>query len=115
MRLKHIMMMVVDVPAARDFYSQGFGMEIAKSDRMWSELTKDGVTLALHHTPEPNLYSSSPILSFEVEDIGAEVDRLKDMGAELEGEVRQPSFGKVAAMRTPDGHLVSLLEPKRPS
>jgi len=33
------------------------------------------------------------------------------MGAKLEGRVREPSFGKVAAMRTPDGHLVSLLQP----
>ncbi|MEO1800420.1 MAG: VOC family protein, partial [Cyanobacteria bacterium J06629_2] len=36
---------------------------------------------------------------------------LEKMDAVLEGRVREPSFGKVAAMRTPDGSIISLLQP----
>jgi predicted enzyme related to lactoylglutathione lyase len=54
---------------------------------------------------------SSPILSFHVDDIYGSIATLESLGAKLEGRVREPSFGKVAAMRTPDGHLLSLLQP----
>jgi predicted enzyme related to lactoylglutathione lyase len=50
-------------------------------------------------------------LSFNVDDIYAAIATLESMGAKLEGNVREPSFGKVAAMRAPDGHLLSLLQP----
>jgi len=46
-----------------------------------------------------------------VDDVYAMLTKLEEMGAKLEGRVREPSFGKVAAVRTPDGHLLSLLQP----
>ena len=50
-------------------------------------------------------------MSFHVDDIQSAIATLEQLGASLEGRVREPSFGKVAAIRTPDGHLVSLLQP----
>lgn len=46
-----------------------------------------------------------------MDDVYATIATLEEHGATLEGNVREPSFGKVAAMRTPDGSILSLLQP----
>jgi catechol 2,3-dioxygenase-like lactoylglutathione lyase family enzyme len=107
---KHVMLMVNDVTASVQFYSQGLGLPVKMSSPAWAELDADGTTIALHAAEGAN-GGSSPILSFQVEDVYESVKSLESLGASLEGRIREPSFGKVAAMRTPDGHLVSLLQP----
>lgn len=109
-KFKHVMLMVKNVPAAVKFYSEGLGLTVKTSSPGWGELDADGTTIALHGAENPQ-GGDSPILSFHVDDVYATIASLEEMGAKLEGRVREPSFGKVAAMRTPDGHLVSLLQP----
>lgn len=108
---KHIMLMVKDVQGTAQFYSEGLGLPIRMSSPGWAELDANGTTIALHAASEGVQGSNSPILSFHVEDIMSSLTKLESMGAKLEGRVREPSFGKVAAVRTPDGHLLSLLQP----
>jgi catechol 2,3-dioxygenase-like lactoylglutathione lyase family enzyme len=107
---KHVMLMVKDVMAAVQFYSQGLGLPVKVASPGWGEVDANGTTLAFHAAENP-ASGDSPILSFQVEDVYATIATLEAMGAKLEGRVREPSFGKVAALRTPDGHLVSLLQP----
>jgi len=107
---KHVMLMVNDVTAAVKFYSEGLGLPVQKNSPVWAELDANGTTIALHAAEGAN-GGSSPILSFQVEDVQASVNALEGLGGTLEGRIREPSFGKVAALRTPDGHLVSLLQP----
>jgi len=107
---KHVMLMVKDIPASVKFYSEGLGLPIRLSSPAWAELDANGTTIALHAADDAAV-GSSPILSFHVDDIGAAIATLEQLGATLEGRVREPSFGKVAAIRTPDGHLLSLLQP----
>lgn len=109
-QFKHVMLMVKDVKAAVQFYSEGLGLPVKVSSPGWGEVEANGTTIAFHSAEDPQA-GSSPILSFHVDDVYAAVARLEGMGASLEGRVREPSFGKVAAVRTPDGHLVSLLQP----
>jgi len=33
------------------------------------------------------------------------------MGGNLDGPIQYPAHGKVATMRTPDGHMIGLYEP----
>ncbi|MGK7875807.1 MAG: VOC family protein [Xenococcaceae cyanobacterium] len=108
---KHIMLMVKDIPATVKFYSEGLGLKVKMSSLGWAELDANGTTIALHGASENGQSGSSPILSFHVDDVYATIATLEEMGAKLEGSVREPSFGKVAAMRTPDGSIVSLLQP----
>ncbi|WP_071515302.1 VOC family protein [Geitlerinema sp. PCC 9228] len=110
-QFKHVMLMVPDVEAAAKFYSEGLGLEVKTTSSAWAELDADGTTIALHAAREQSQPSNSPILSFRVDDIYAAIQTLESQGAYVEGDVREPSFGKVAAVRTPDGHLVSLLQP----
>ena len=110
-QFKHIMLMVKDIPATVKFYSEGLGLKVITSSPGWAELDADGTTIALHAASENGQSGSSPILSFHVDDVYATIATLEKGGATLEGNVREPSFGKVAAMRTPDGSIVSLLQP----
>jgi predicted enzyme related to lactoylglutathione lyase len=52
-----------------------------------------------------------PVLSFQVADLFSTIEKLDELGATMEGGVRQLAFGMVAAMRSPEGHLLSLLQP----
>jgi predicted enzyme related to lactoylglutathione lyase len=103
--------MVEDVSATTEFYHKGLGLKIRTSTPTWAELEANGVTIALHSVNGKVQTGGSPILSFHVEDVYTTIEDLEAMGAKLEGQVRQPPFGKVAAVRTPDGHLLSLLQP----
>ncbi|MGA1264710.1 MAG: VOC family protein, partial [Prochlorothrix sp.] len=107
---KHIMLMVKDVMAAAKFYSEGLGLAVKMASPGWAELDAGGITLAFH-AAENAQGSGSPILSFHVTDVEAAVAQLESLGGSLEGRIREPAFGKVAAVRSPDGHLVSLLQP----
>lgn len=109
-QFKHVMLMVKDVKASAQFYSEGLGLPLKMSSPAWAEVDANGTTIAFHMAEEPGA-GSSPILSFHVEDVYAALAKLEELGASLEGRVREPSFGKVAAVRTPDGHLLSLLQP----
>ncbi|PZD74386.1 hypothetical protein C1752_01433 [Acaryochloris thomasi RCC1774] len=108
---KHVMLMVKDIPATVKFYSEGLGLQVKMASPGWAELDADGTTIALHAAGETSAGADSPILSFHVDDVHNSIATLESMGAQLEGRVREPSFGKVAAMRSPDGHLLSLLQP----
>jgi predicted enzyme related to lactoylglutathione lyase len=52
----------------------------------------------------------TPFLAFTVPDLQAAVQRLIPMGAEMDGPVQFGSSGRVAALRNPDGHMMTLLE-----
>lgn len=110
-QFKYVMLMVKDIPAAVKFYSEGLGLTVKTSTPGWAELEADGTTIAFHAARGEPEVGNSPILSFNVDDIHRFVSTLEAMGAKLEGDIREPSFGKVAALRSPDGHLLSLLQP----
>ena len=38
------------------------------------------------------------------------VPRLLMMGASLDGSIKYQAYGKVAAVRSPDGHMLALIE-----
>ncbi len=110
-QFRQIMLMVEDVLSTVEFYQRGLGLIVTTATPAWAELEANGTTIALHASREKPQIGSSPILSFHVANVYTAIEDLEALGARLEGQVRQPSFGKVAAVRTPDGHLLSLLEP----
>lgn len=52
----------------------------------------------------------SPFLSFEIDDMDSTIPRLITLGASLDGAIKYQPYGKVAAVRSPDGHMLALLE-----
>jgi len=53
----------------------------------------------------------SPILTFDVDDMDSVVAKCAQMGAHLDGPIQYPAHGKIAALRSPDGHMIGLYEP----
>lgn len=66
---RHIMLMVKNVPAAVQFYSEGLGLPVVKVSPTWAELDAQGTTISLHGVEETPQPGSSPILSFHVNDV----------------------------------------------
>ncbi|CAK0782708.1 hypothetical protein CVIRNUC_005903 [Coccomyxa viridis] len=52
----------------------------------------------------------SPFLSFEVIDLQSRVQSLLELGAVLDGPIKYAEQGKIAALRGPDGQMLSLFE-----
>ena len=110
-QFRHIMLMVKDVPSAANFYSEGLDLEITKLSPNMAELDASGTKIIIHGVEEDPTTGGSPILSFHVDDVHAAIAKLESLGGKLEGRIREPFFGKVAAVRSPEGHLLSLLQP----
>lgn len=110
-QFKHIMLTVKDLLASVEFYNQGLGLTVKMSNPEWVELDANGTILVLHATRESTQDGNSPILSFHVDDVNVAVVTLEKLGAKLETQVLEKPSGRVAAMRTPDGHRLSLLQP----
>ena len=99
---------------AVDFYQQALGLAVLRHTDEWAELTCGrGVCLNLQVVSNEAQLSVgySPMLSFEVDDMDMTVSSCAQMGAHLDGPIQYPAHGKVAAMRTPDGHMIGLYEP----
>jgi predicted enzyme related to lactoylglutathione lyase len=111
-QFRHIMLMVKDVPAAAQFYNLGLDLEVTKLSPNMAELDANGTKLIMHGVEEDPITGGSPILSFHVDDVVETIAKLEALGGKLEGRIREPFFGKVAAVRSPEGHLLSLLQPK---
>jgi len=54
----------------------------------------------------------SPFLAFQVTGLQDVLQRILPMGAEMDGPIKFSHTGKVAAVRNPDGHMMSLFEPE---
>jgi catechol 2,3-dioxygenase-like lactoylglutathione lyase family enzyme len=52
-----------------------------------------------------------PILQFTIPDMNWTVAQGLALGADLDGPIQYPAHGKVATLRTPDGHRIGLYEP----
>lgn len=98
---------------AVDFYHTGLGLSVLRHSDEWAELAcGKSFTLNLQAVSNEAQLSVgySPMLSFEVPDMDSVVARCAQMGAHLDGPIQYPAHGKVAAMRTPDGHMIGLYE-----
>ncbi|OYQ67341.1 hypothetical protein B9G53_01685 [Pseudanabaena sp. SR411] len=111
-QFRHIMLMIKDVTAAVKFYQEGLGLTVVNASPNMAELDANGTKIIIHGAENQAEVGGSPILSFHVTDLQETIAKLESLGASLQGRVREPSFGKVAAMRSPEGHLLSLLQPK---
>ena len=122
------------VAAAVNFYQNGLGMNIVRHTDEWAELqcpvgqpsssfpetsnaqqpqTNNNFNLTIQACESEALLGVgySPFLNFDVDDMDMTVARCVQMGAHLDGPIQYPAHGKVAALRSPDGHMIGLYEP----
>eukprot|EP00873_Tetraselmis_striata_P035390 jgi/Tetstr1/455654/TSEL_042465.t1 len=112
--LRSVMLLQRDVGRAARFYSEGLGLRVAVLTERWAELHGGGnMTLTLKAVDGEAFCSVgySPFLQFTVQDMDSTLPRLLSMGGMLDGPIKYPVEGKVAAVRAPDGHMIGLFEP----
>merc|ERR1712151_948167 len=108
------MLLVRDVPASTRFFNEGLGLGVSHASNRWCELDAgDGVGIAIKEANGEAECTAgyTPVLSFDVDDLPSTVSRAIQLGASLDGPIKYPIHGKVAALRSPDGHMIGLFEP----
>ncbi|KAI7844177.1 hypothetical protein COHA_002312 [Chlorella ohadii] len=112
MSLRYVLLLQRDLPKALRFYEQGLGLPVKVVTERWAELTAGRSTLALK-AADGEAYCTtgySPVLTFDVEDLQSTLVRCLERGATMDGAIQHSPHGKVAALRGPDGVMISLVE-----
>lgn len=110
--LRYVLLLQRDVVKAAQFYSQGLGIGVRTLTERWAELQAGTTTIALKGV-DGEAYTTAgytPVLAFDVPDLQETLTRLIQLGAVMDGPIQYPVEGKVAALRAPDGHMISLFE-----
>src|SRR5262245_3640680 len=116
--------MIDDVPAAIEFYKThlGFALEIDASPA-FASVTRDGVRLLLSgktssgrrampdgREPVPGGWNR---IHIQVEDLAAEVKRLRDAGLKFRNDIITGPGGSQIILDDPSGNPVELFQPKK--
>eukprot|EP00887_Chlorella_sp_A99_P002096 scaffold21.g2096.t1 len=112
MSLRYVLLLQRDVARAAKFYSEGVGLQLKVLTERWAELQSGPSTIALK-AADGEAYCTtgySPVLSFDVEDLQDTLMRCLSLGAQMDGAIQHSPRGTVAALRGPDGHMISLIE-----
>ena len=114
------MIAVKDIDRAKKFYSEKLGLE--PTSEMGSEffMLKSGDTTFNVYRSEFAGTNKATLLTFDVDDIDAEVRELKDKGIsfehydleglEADGDIYRGQGMKTAWFKDPDGNILSLIE-----
>jgi catechol 2,3-dioxygenase-like lactoylglutathione lyase family enzyme len=117
--------LIDDVPAAITFYTNhlGFTLELDASPA-FASVSRDGVRLLLSGPtssagrPMPDGTKPGPggwnRIHFIVDDIDAEVARLRDAGARFRNDIVVGPGGKQILLQDPSGNVVELFQPAAP-
>jgi catechol 2,3-dioxygenase-like lactoylglutathione lyase family enzyme len=114
--------MVDDVDAAVDFYTTHFGFELGTNAApAFADVTRGPLRLLLSgpkssagrpmpdgRTPEPGGWNR---VEFVVDDISAEVERLRSAGLRFRNDIVTGPGGKQILVEDPAGNVVELFEP----
>ena len=114
--------MVDDVDAAIDFYTSLLGFEVLmKASPAFASVVRGNLRLLLagplSSAGQPMSDGTKPgpggwnRIHFHVEDIEAEVARLRDLGAQFRNDIVEGPGGKQVLLVDPSGNFVELFQP----
>ncbi|OQS03352.1 hypothetical protein THRCLA_21185 [Thraustotheca clavata] len=112
-RLRQLLVLSRDVATSKRFYQEGLGLQLLRESDTFAEFDVNaGVTLSIKQAHGEAACSAgySPFLNFDVHDMDETIPRLIMLGAAMDGPIKYPAFGKVAAVRSPDGTMIGLYE-----
>lgn len=114
---------VADMPRALVFYRDVLGMRVVDSNPWWTSLDCFGSRIGLHGSggePVPPIVQDAhgplrgAVLTLRSTDIDADVEYLKRHEVPVVGR-SDNHWGRLALFRDPDGNLLKLMQPSRPS
>jgi catechol 2,3-dioxygenase-like lactoylglutathione lyase family enzyme len=114
---------------ALEFYTTGLGLCAVRVTEEWADLRttttnnapqqqqqqQQSIILQVVTSESQVTTGYSPILQFHVDDMDSCIARCIQLGGHLDGPIQYPAHGKMAALRTPDGHMIGIYEPATPS
>ena len=117
--------MVNDVGEAIDFYTKLLGFEVLTSAApAFADVKRGNLRLLLSGPassagrPMPDGAKPGPggwnRVHFIVDDIGTEVARLRDAGAQFRNDVLEGPGGKQVLLQDPSGNVIELFQPAAP-
>lgn len=113
---------------ALEFYTAGLGLQVVRVTDEWADLRTTPPS-AMKNQDQLSQYSSlsiclravtseaqvttgySPLLQFQVENMDQVIAKCVQLGGNLDGPIQYPAHGKIAALRSPDGHMIGIYEP----
>lgn len=106
---------VRDFTRAREFYEQALGLKLTHEfGGAWFEYDLGDATFAICHAdaehPAP---VQGAVAAFEVDDLGAELERLGSLGISPASPVVNTPVCRFASLRDPDGNEILLHESQR--
>jgi len=118
--------MIDDVPVAIKFYTTHLGFEVEQDfSPAFASVTRDGVRLLLSGKTSSGRRAMSdgrePVpggwnrIHIQVEDLAAEVKRLRDAGLKFRNDIITGPGGSQIILDDPSGHPVELFQPKNKS
>ncbi|GAB9468559.1 Glyoxalase-like domain [Globisporangium polare] len=114
MRLRQVLILTRDLSRSTQFFQEGLGLKLLRSSESFAEFDiQAGVPLCIKLAQNEAACSTgySPFLNFDIQDLSDTIPRLLMMGAIMDGPIKYPAHGKVAAVRSPDGVMIGLYEP----
>jgi lactoylglutathione lyase len=110
-RISVVYVYVRDIGRSVAFYRDVLGVPL-EGDEHWAEATlENGMRFALHSTDgDVELGSGTVRIDFEVADVDAAAERLREAGIET-GEVERDFWGAACEFVDPDGYRLHLFEP----
>ncbi|VEU38188.1 unnamed protein product [Pseudo-nitzschia multistriata] len=115
---------------ALEFYTAGLGLSAVRVTDEWADLrttppasprpgsdvaTAPPLSICLRAvTSEAQVTTGySPLLQFQVENMDQVIAKCVQLGGNLDGPIQYPAHGKIAALRSPDGHMLGIYEPAK--
>lgn len=107
---------------ALEFYSTGLGLQVVRATDEWADLRttsgnpqhqQQSLSISLRAvTSEAQVTTGySPLLQFQVDNMDDVIAKCVQLGGNLDGPIQYPAHGKIAALRSPDGHMIGIYEP----
>jgi predicted enzyme related to lactoylglutathione lyase len=103
---------VTDMARARAFYEKTLGLSLGETfGESWIEYDVAGVTFAITNGFGDGTPASS--VAFEVDDLEAELARLKAQGVPVEGGIHEFEPCRMVLIKDPDGNTLCIHQRKR--
>ncbi|WP_250000921.1 VOC family protein [Actinoplanes sp. M2I2] len=116
--------LVDDVPAAVDFYTAHLGFRLnADAGAAFADVVRGSLRLLLsgpassgaRATPDDATVPGRNRIHLVVDDLDAEIDRLRGAGLPFRSEVVAGPGGRQILLADPAGNLIELFQPARPA
>jgi len=107
----HAIVFSPEAEKVRAFFGDVLGLPAVDAGPGWPIFAAPPAELAVHPTGEASHHE----LYLMCDDIGATLAELRGRGVEVAREVSDQGWGRLAAIRLPDGAELNIYEPRHPS